>query len=183
MGLTGGTRTITTTSLLTLTVGLLIGTHGMIKGDTPRSLAGVLGVGIALTAITLITIRRWICDTTAQTQELTEARQGYEAELRANLAARASIEAEYARFTRDMAAARAQMAATLEAERQAMQAGVEKERLQLQQSAFLTGVQMERSGALKPGAVPRSNLIKFPKQHQETAPEREASREHGVVGP
>lgn len=187
MSLASGTRTIATTGLITLAVGFGIGAHGVIRADTPRSLVGVTLIGVALTLITLVTVRRWVCDTSADRAELARTRRELETEHRKSIAAQAAIEAEHAHFTRALAAERARMRAVLEADRVAMRAALEDERLQLQKDAFRTGVEMERSGALKPDSAHPANLIQFPKQHEghaaEAEPVRGRSREHGVVGP
>lgn len=181
MSLTGGLRTARATGIALLAAGLSASGYGVATQATPHSLAGVCLTVTALTLIALTCIRAWIVNTSAERDQLIEARSDAEAERRRYFAAQAALEGEMTRLTRDMAADRARAAAKLLADRTAMEAEFEENRLQLQTEAFRTGVQMERSGMLKPEtpALP-TNLIPFPGH---PSPARERTREHEGVGP
>lgn len=181
MRLTGGTRATTTAGGALLTGGLAWVGYATVRSDLPRSLGGTCLVVVALFLIALALIHTWARDTSAERRELAEARREADAERRKHFAAQAALECEMTRLNRDMTVERARIAATLLAERDATRAALEEERLQIATDAFRTGVEMERAGMLKPDVPLPANLIPFPGQGR--APERERSREHGVVGP
>lgn len=162
--------------------GLGICASGAIYEDTSRALGGTVLTITALTITALAYIRSWVTDTSDERRNLAAAQHRVEEEERRYFALKAAIEGEHMRLTRDMAADRARTTAQLAAERTAMHAEFEEQRLQVAKEAFRTGVEMERAGMLKPETPTPANLIPFPGP-AERAPERERSREHGVVGP
>lgn len=180
MSLTGSMQTMAAAGVALLAGGLLIGVHGVIRSDVPRSLGGASLACVGLFLIALAAIRRWICETSDERRDLARARRDADADKNKYFASRAALESEMTRLNRDMNAERRSIAATLITERQAMLADFEEQRLQITTQAFRTGVEMERSGALKPDqpAAP-ANLIPFPKPQLE----HERSRGHEVVGP
>lgn len=181
MSLTNSVWIRTAAGTILLTAGLTASAHGALTEDVPRSLGGVCLTTTALTLIALARIRSWVFSTNNEREQLAEARREAEAERRRFFAAQAALEGETTRLTRDVSVERARIAATLATEREAMRAEFEKNRLQVATEAFRSGVEMERAGLLKPDApTPQANLIPFPGAR---APERERSREHGVVGP
>jgi hypothetical protein len=181
MRFTGGTKTTTAVGAALLAVGLPTVGYGVLRGDLPTSLGGTCLVATALVLIALALIRAWITNVAAERRELAEARREADAERRKHFAGQAALECEMTRLNRDMAAERARITHMLITERAAARAALEEERLQITTEAFRTGVEMERAGMLKPDAPLPANLIPFPGQGR--APERERSREHGVVGP
>lgn len=183
MSPTGKTRTTAAAGAALLTGGLAVCGYGAIRSDLPPALGGTCLVVTALTLIALAIIRTWTRDAAAERRELAEARHEAEAERRKHFAGQAALECEMTRLNRDMAAERARIAATLIAEREAMRAELEERRLQITTEAFRTGVEMERAGMLRPDAPLPPNLIQFPRQKAEHQPEREHSRDHGVVRP
>jgi hypothetical protein len=136
-----------------------------------------------LTIMAVVIVQAGITDTREQRRELAQARKDADDEKMRFFALEAALESEATRMHRDLNAEQARIAATLAVERKAMQAEFEARRLEEAKEAFLTGVEMERSGALKPDAAVPANLIQFPKQLPDAAPQQERTREHGVVGP
>lgn len=183
MSLTVSTRTTITTGITLLAGGLAAGTSGAIRGETAHSIGGACLTTIALTLIALTAIRTWIINTRHEREDLAIARREAEAQERKYFALQAALESEMGRLNRDMNAERARIAQTLIVEREAMENEFERRRLEVTKEAFREGVYMERAGLLKPDAPTPANLIQFPGQQDGDAPERERSREHGVVGP
>jgi hypothetical protein len=144
---------------------------------------------VGLTLSVLVFVRHWIVDTSTERTALAAAQRQAQDERTTYIAAKAAVVNEHQRLTRDVAAARAAISATLASERSKMRAEFKEERATLSAEAFQTGVEMERAGMLKPGAqIPAGKLIRFPQQGgQEQAPEpqgqRERAQEHGAVGP
>jgi len=186
MSPTSSTRATYTTTLLLL-AGLGLTLHAAWRDQLTHALAGVVLTMIALTAIILTTLKRWITSTTAERADLADAQRAAHTEHDRYLAARADLEAEQVRFTRDMAAQRRQLVETLKVERQAMQD--EFARLTGELSADATAIALSwiQGNKLCPPERQRDNLIRFPKQTEEQAPapqgQSERAREHGVVRP
>lgn len=181
MDLTAGTRTTAVTSAVVLTTGLTAILYGVARGDLTRSLGGACLAMTALTALTLIAIRRWVTDTSQERKTLAAATREAHAERNRYFAAQAALENEQGRLNQDMATARARIAASLITEREAMRREFDEERAKLVCEAMETAVRMMR--AKKPAA--RGDVIPFPAQQQDCSPvpERERSRGHNVAGP
>ena len=137
---------------------------------------------VGLSLVILIFVRRWVCETNAERQALTQAQRDAQGERSRYIALKAALEGEHGRRVRDMAAERAGIAATLRAERAKLAAEYRESRAKELSEAFQTGVEMERAGMLKRRQTPRDNLLKFPGRQTER-PDQERSREHGVVSP
>ncbi|MFI6251446.1 hypothetical protein [Streptomyces sp. NPDC051016] len=164
-----------------------LSTHGAINESGAHAMLGAAVTFTAITAIALSLIKRWVTDTREERSRLSdEQKQAEEKKLR-YVALQGALEAENTRIKQDLAAERAQGLAALEVKKAAMEAQFEKDRFQIQTSAFRSGVLFERAGMLEPDAPIPGNLIQFPKQHPDPerseTPQRERSREHGVVGP
>lgn len=183
MGDTVGTKAATTTAATITAAGFAVILHSTMRGNAAGSIGGTCLVMAALTLIVLTVIRRWVVDTREERRTLATATQQAQAEQTRYIAVQAALESERGRLTRDAAADRAHTAARLAAERKAMESEFEEQRARLAAESFRTGVEMERSGALKPQPHATGNLIRFPRQQPDQAPERERSRGHNVVGP
>lgn len=147
--------------------------------NTAAAGAVVLLAGVS---VTLVVIRRWIVDTTNERRILAAAQRQAEGERSRYFAARAALENEQCRLNRDMNAERQAIAVRLKAERGALQSEFEKGRSALIAETIESTVLMLSSGKPAPGQKP-GNLIPFPSQQQDPAPERERSREHNEVAP
>ncbi|MEV7389558.1 hypothetical protein [Streptomyces sp. NPDC091215] len=181
------TRATTAAATVLLAVGLALSTHGALNGSGAHAMAGAAVTFTAITAIALCMIRRWVTNTSAERARLARAEERAEEKQLKFVALQGALQGENARIKRDLEAERAQGLAALEVRRAALEAQFEKDRFQIETKAFQTGVLFERAGMLEPDAPIPGNLIQFPKQHPEPdpegAPQRERSREHGVVGP
>ncbi|MFE9921623.1 hypothetical protein ACFYQA_08570 [Streptomyces sp. NPDC005774] len=182
MGLTASNKAAVATA-----IGILICGFAVIVQNTSRdNVAGSIGgaclvmAGLALGSLTFV--RRWVCDTSDERRVLAAAQREAQGERSRYFAAQAALENEQGRLTRDMAADRARLTATLTVEREKMQAEFEGSRAQELSEAFQTGVEMERAGMLKRSRPPRGNLLKFP-QKQPEALEQDRTREHEAAGP
>ena len=184
MSLTVGRRTTTAAGVALLVMGLALSTHGALTHDAAHAMAGAAVTFVSTTLIALGKIKRWVTDTNAERRALARATLQAEQEQMRFLALQSAGEAEMTRLRHDVAAERAEVAKMLVTERAAMEAALERSRLELQKEAFQTGVRFERAGMLE-ADPPKGNLIRFPMQHPEVdpVPQRERSREHGVVGP
>ncbi|MFF7142341.1 hypothetical protein ACFZB5_13970 [Streptomyces nodosus] len=185
MDLTAGTKATAAMSMLVMAVGITAILYGAIRNDLARSVGGACLAIAALTLIALISIQKWITDTSEERRILAAATRQAQDERTRYIAAQAALENERGRLHRDLAAARARIAPTLAAERTKLAAEFEEDRARLISESFETGVLMERAGMLKPGApaARESNLIQFPGQEHARLPERERSRGRGGVVP
>ncbi|MFD9445015.1 hypothetical protein [Streptomyces sp. NPDC060001] len=180
----GSMQTMAAAGAALLTGGLSVGIHGVVRGDIPHALGGIALGFTGLFVIALVAIRRWICDTSIERRDLAQARREADAEHHTYIAARADLESEMTRLNRDMNTERRRIATALLADRRALEAEFEDKKLQVEGEAFRLGVRMERAGMLKPDEQPAPpNLIQFPKQQPDAAPERERSRGHNEVAP
>lgn len=185
MSLTGNQRATIAGAVL-LAGGLGAGVGSIIRRHTPLALTATVLALTGLTVFALALVRTWTKDASDERRELAQARQEANEEKDKYFALRANLEGEATLMYRDLNAERARIAKTLTVERNAMRALFEERRLEEMKDAFQTGVEMERSGALRPDApapAPATNLIPFPKQLPDAAPQQERSREHGVAGP
>lgn len=183
MGLSTSSKAAAGAAAGVLAIGAAVITRSVDDDDIAESIGGACLVMVSLSTVICVLVRHWVTNTSEERQVLAAAQREAQGERSRYFAAQAALENERARLTRDMAAERARNTATLAAERDKMQAEFEEQRAQLASEAFRTGVEMERAGMLKPGQQPAcGNLIQFP-DHPGRAPERERSREHGVVGP
>lgn len=150
-------------------------------GSVAGSIGGACLILCALTIVSLVLIKYWVCNTTEERRILGAATRAAQDERTRYIAAQAALENEQGRLNRDMAAERARIAGQLIAERTKMARDFEEQRAILAAESFRTGVEMERAGMLRPEAPQPANLIQFPRDLPQ--PERARSREHGVVGP
>ena len=168
--------------------GLPVLLYGIWRDDAARSIGGACLVICGLILVSLVLVRRWVVDTSDERRILAAAQRQAIDERTRYIASQAALENEQARLNRDMAAERHRIAAQLIAEREAMLAEFEERRAALVAETMEATVMMFRGGKFAPEELPqRGNLIKFPRDlpQQTPAPEpqRERSREHGVVGP
>lgn len=186
--------TARTKAAIATAVGILAGGFAVIirsaSGDNVAgSIGGACLVMVGLSLVILIFVRRWVTDTSEERRILGAAQREAQAERTRYVAAQAALENEIGRLTRDMAAERARVAATLKAERAALKAEFEETRAQELSEAFQTGAEMERAGMLKRPQSAGGSVLRFPKgqrgapAQERGRPERERSREHGVAGP
>lgn len=181
MELTGSTRTTATASAVVLG-GLTLTLYGAWRDQLTHSLAGVVLSMVALTAIILVVIRRWVTNTSTERMVLAAAQRETQAERTRYIAAQAALENEQVRLRRDLDAERAALAAAAKVERAALAAEFEERRAALVSEAMEATFRMIRDGKFAP--APKSGtVIRFPHQEQATAPQHERSRERGGVGP
>lgn len=173
---TGGTRA-TISAAAAVLGGLTLTGDGVLTEDLPRVVAGTCLATAALVIAALLLVHRWVVDTADARKALAAAQREAERERSRYFAAQAALENEQGRLNRDMAAARANLAARLAAERQAMEDEFEERRGDVINEAMEATVRMFNRGKFAPDAARAANLIQFPHQ------ERVRAREHGVVGP
>jgi hypothetical protein len=183
MDLTSDTRTTAAAAAVAMLGGLGLILHGMWRDQPTHSLAGVVLSMIALTATILAVVHHWVTDTRAERIALAAAQREAQAERARAFAAQAALENEQGRLYRDLAGERAAIRGRLEVERAAMQQEFEESRSQLVAEAMETLASWMVSGKVSPPERQTGNLIRFPKQQPVQAPQRDRSREHGVVGP
>jgi hypothetical protein len=162
--------------------GLSIVLYGTLRDDIARTLGGTCVTLTALTAVALILIRHWIVDTSEERRVLGAAQRAAQAERARYFAAQAALENEQGRLNRDMAAERAALTTRLKAEREAMAAEFDERKSSLIAETMEATVLMFRDGKLAPDNPVQSKVIQL-RDHQQRHPERERSRERGVVGP
>jgi hypothetical protein len=153
--------------------------YGIIHNEAAPSVGGAFLTITALALLTLVTIRKWIVDTSAERRTLAEAQRHAEDERSRYVTLQAALTNEQGRLSRGMAAERAGLTARLNAEREVMQAELEESRATIISETMEDTVRMMLGGKFAPEPAATCNLIQFPQQQ----PERERSREHGVVGP
>lgn len=165
--------------------GLGLTVYGVWRGQAPHCLAGVVLSMIALTLAILAVVHHWVTDTSAERAALAAAQRQAQEERNTYIAAKATVENELARLHKDLAADRAADAQRLKAERQAMQDEFDDARTELVNGAMETLAAWIVGGKVRPPERETGNLIRFPKQSEEQAAQRqrERAREHGVVGP
>lgn len=134
---------------------------------------------IALTAIILAVLHRWITDTRLERQVLAAAQRQAQTERATYIAAKAALENEQTRLYRDLAADRAADTQRLAVERQAMQDEFDDARAQLVTEAMATVASWIIDGKVRPPERLAGNLIQFPRQEQQ----RERAHGHGAVVP
>ncbi|MDL5205064.1 hypothetical protein [Streptomyces sp. ALI-76-A] len=163
--------------------GLSVVVYGTIVDDLPRTLGGTCLTLTALTLLALILIRNWIVDTRDERRILAAAQRETVAERSRYFAAQAALENEQGRLNRDMAAERAGLAARLQAEREALAAEFEERRATVIAETMEATFRMFHDGKFAPGVPEQSKVIQLREHQQQRHPERERSREHGVVRP
>lgn len=181
----GGTRATAAAAVMAGAVGLAVSILGAIRNQPAHSLTGICITMIALTALVLRAIlgnRLTIADTRDERRDLAIAQGQAIAERDKYFAAQAALEVEQGRLNRDMAAERAAQSARLKVERAAMAAEFEERRAALIAETMEATVLMIQDGKLTPVAPTKSKVIQL-REHQQRHPDRERSREHGVVGP
>lgn len=183
MDVTGGTRTMTGAAATAVAGGLAVVLYGIIRSDTARAMGGTCLTLTALTAIALIIIRRWVVNTADERRILAAAQREAVAERTRYIAAQAALENEQGRLNRDMAAERAALTVRLKTEREAMADEFEERRASLIAETMDATVRMVVEGKLAPTVPTQSKVIQFRERQQPRQPERDRSREHGVVGP
>jgi hypothetical protein len=189
MEITAGSKVAMATAAGILISGFAVIIHSTPDDNIAGSIGGACLVMTGLTIIALVLVRHWVINTTEERRILGACQREAQSERARYIAAQAALEGEMGRLTRDMAAERAAIRATLIEERRQMRAQFEEERSQLAADAFRTGVEMERRGDLKKKTPAQAaNLIPFPKQERQRGEnpqdhQHERSREHGVVGP
>jgi hypothetical protein len=154
----------------------------MIRHDLARSLGGACLLLTTLILVSLALVHRWITDTSEQRRALAEKESQADAERSRYFALEAALEGEHARLSRDLAGERAALAAQLDAERRALEAVFEERCAALICETTEAVVQMIHDGKLAPTTPAHHKVIQL-RDHQQRRPERERTREHGVVGP
>ncbi|MGY5048230.1 hypothetical protein ACWDE0_21760 [Streptomyces sp. 900105755] len=187
MGLTVSSKSAIGTAAGVVLAGFAVIVQSIPHDRVAGSIAGACLVMLGLAGLILAFGRHWIVNTSEERRLLAVSQRQADDRRTMYIAAQAALENEQGRLNRDVAAERARNAATLKAERERMRREFEASRAQEIADAFRTGAEMERAGLLKPGKTPAGNLIRFPKQEHQAAPERatgrERARERGVIGP
>lgn len=183
MDLTSGTRTMASIAAGVMLGGIGLILHGVWRDQPTHSLAGVVLSMIALTVTILTVVHHWVTDTSTERTALAAAQREAQAERAKAFAAQAALENEQGRLYRDLAAETAAIRRRLEVDRAAMQQEFEDARSQLAADAMEILASWVVDGKVRPPERETGNLIRFPKQQPVQAPQRERSREHGVVGP
>lgn len=183
MDLTSGTRTMASIAAGVMLGGIGLTLHGVWRDQPAHSLAGVVLSMIALTVIILTVVHHWVTDTSTERTALAAAQREAQAERARAFAAQAALENEQGRLYRDLAAECAKNRARLEVDRAIMQQEFEDARSQLAADAMEILASWVEDGKVCPPEPGTGNLIPFPKQQPAPAPQRERSREHGVVAP
>lgn len=163
--------------------GLVVVLHGTLRGNLAHTVGGTCLTLVALTAIALILIRRWIVDTSEERRILAASQREAQNQKSTYIAAQAAMEVEQGRLTRDRAMQLRADAARLDAEREAMAAEFEEKRATLSSEAMEATFRMILGRKLDGPASVESKVIQFPHQHPQHQPERARSREHGGVAP
>lgn len=161
--------------------GLATVVHGIIRSNAAHSVGGGFLAVAGLAVLALVAIYRWVTDTRDERRALAAAQREAQGRKDTYLAAQAALENEQGRLNRDVAAERAALDARLKAEREAIAAEFEERRAALIAETMEATLLMVQDGKLAP--QPTGKLIRFPHQQTDHQPERERSREHGVVGP
>ncbi|MZF56883.1 hypothetical protein GTX53_24145 [Streptomyces sp. SID5594] len=148
---------------LITSAGLAIVLYGIITENLERTVGGAIFTMTALTLIALVLIRRWVTNTTAERQRLSDATREKDTERMRYLAAQAALEVERGRLRRDARTEREHLTARLAAERAAMSAQFEDQRAELVCKTMETTVQLYRDGHFDPGApAPYAQVISLP---------------------
>ncbi|MFF7946955.1 hypothetical protein [Streptomyces griseorubiginosus] len=159
----------------------------MLHDDLPVSIAGLSLTLTALTTVALILLYGWITDAREERGLLSAAQCEAQAEKSRYVALQAALEAEQGRRTQDRAAERRADQQRLKVERDAMERQFEEQRASLIAETMEATFMMIHNGKFASAEPTRSKVIQFPRDlpHQQPQghPERERSREHGVVGP
>ncbi|MFI1562132.1 hypothetical protein ACH4ZX_03560 [Streptomyces sp. NPDC020490] len=183
MNLTSGARVLAGATGLVMLGGLAISIHGILRHDVAHSVGGTCLTLTAFTTLALVLVHKWIVDTREDRRLLAAAQREAQAQRSTYQAAKAALESEQGRLTRDAAAERAKLAVQLKAEREALHREFEERRAELISQTMEATVRMFHNGRFAPGESATGNLIPFPQQQPEGKPERERSREHGGVRP
>lgn len=183
MELTSGTRTTAAAASVAGLVGLVVTFHGAVRDQLAHSLGGVCLTMIALTALILVAIRKWVTDTSLERTVLAATQREAQTERSRYVALQAALENEQGRLRQDMAAERAALTARLKSERAALAAEFDERRDSLIAETMEATVLLHINGKLAPGKPTAGTLIPFPNQQSQGGLERARSREHGVVGP
>lgn len=181
MELTNGTKVMAGTATAAMGGGLAVVLYGTFRNNLAHAVGGTCVTLVALTAIALILIRRWIVDTSEERRLLAASQREAQGQKSTYIAAQAALEVEQGRLTRDRALQLRADAARLKTERAALAAEFEEKRGDLISETMEATALMMRGGKLTPASPAQSTIIQFPRQHPQA--ERERSREHGVVGP
>lgn len=181
MRLTSGTGIATTTVATVMVGGVALALNGIVHNQVPRSLGGVGSIMIALTAIVLLVIHKWVTDTRAERTLLAAAQRETQAERARYIAAQAALENERTRMRRDLDAEEVALQERARVEREALDAEFEDRQATLICETMEATVRMFHNGEFAPDTSRGATLIQFPRQLQDQQQSR--SREHGVVGP
>jgi hypothetical protein len=185
MDVTAGTRATAVSAAVVMAAGITVILYGVVHDDLARALGGACLTMPALTLIALVAIRKWVTDTSEDRRLLAASIREAQAEKSRYFAAKAALENEQGRLTRDAAIDRRRAAVAAMAEREALHQQFEEKRAQLVCHTFEMAFEMARR---VPDEHARADdkadvVIQFPVQQQEQAPVRERSRGHNVVGP
>lgn len=180
MDLTSGAKATATAAGAAMLAGQAAVAYGITQETLPPAIGGLSLTVTALAVLGLLAIKQWVTNTSEERNLLAEARVGLETQGADYFAAKAALENERGRLAQDMAAERARLAARLKAEREAMEQEFAERKDELIAETMEATVLMHRGGKLAPPtATAVGRLIRFPEQQ----PQRERSREHGVVRP
>ncbi|MFK0018264.1 hypothetical protein [Streptomyces sp. NPDC090798] len=185
MDVTAGTRATAISAAVVMAAGLTIILYGVVRNDLARSLGGACLTMTSLTLIALVAIKRWVTDTSEDRRLLAASIREAQAEKSRYFAAKAALENEQGRLTRDAAIDRRRAAVAAMAEREALHQQFEEKRAQLVCETFEMAFEMARQVPDEHARADdkRDVVIQFPVQQQEQAPARARSRGHNVVGP
>lgn len=183
MGHAGGTKTTTTAAAGATLAGLAVIIHGIAYDNLAHSIGGLGVTTIGLTAVGLTLIRQWVTDTTAERNNLAAAQRVAEEERSRAFAEQAALEGERSRLYKDLQSARAADEERLAVERSAMEREFEDARTELVNNSMSILASWVVGGKVRPPERKSGTVIHFPDQKPAVAPQRERSREHGVVGP
>lgn len=169
---TRGIGGIIAASTVTLIAGIATTAIGLIVGDTSKSASGASITIIGLATLSLIVVRRWVTDTSAERGRLAAATTAAHNEEARYMAGVAAVDAERARVRRDATALAQHQLTQLAAEREKLRCEFDADRERISTEAFRTGALMERGGLLKepqPASVThlyaRRERTAFPKDH------------------
>ncbi|MFJ9112953.1 hypothetical protein [Streptomyces sp. NPDC102283] len=158
-----GSRATAAGAALITSAGLSIVLYGIITENLERTVGGAIFTMTALTLIALVLIRRWVTNTTAERQRLSDATREKDTEHMRYLAAQAALEVERGRLRRDAIVEREQLTARLAAERAAMNERFEEQRAELVCKTMEATVQLYRDGHFDPSApTAYARIIGFP---------------------
>lgn len=172
-----GRRTTATASGAVITAGLAVVLWGVWRNDPARAAGGACLTITALTLVTLVLVKGWVTDTTAERRRLAEAAKQYDDEHSRYIAAQAALEVERDRMRRDVEYATERAAAQLVAERAKLQSEFDSERNALICATFESAFEILKGGLPAEATTRGRSVIPFPEQHPAAAEARARGRD------